>query len=41
MQFLLLHPGKSTAAELSSHGGFTKVIFQKWMEREKKKSYAE
>lgn len=27
MQFLLLHPGKSTAAKLSSHGGFTKVIF--------------
>lgn len=41
MQFLLLHPGKSTAAILSSHGGFTKVIFQKWMERGKKKSYAE
>lgn len=43
MQFVLLHPGKSTAAKLSSHGGFTKVIFffLKRMERGKKKSYAE
>lgn len=42
MQFVLLHPGKSTAAKLSSHGGFTKVIFFKneWNEG-KKKSYAE
>lgn len=29
MQFLLLHPGKSTAAKLSSHSGFTKAIFLK------------
>lgn len=37
MQFLLLHPRKSTTARLSSHCGFTKVIFFfKWMEKREK-----